>query len=89
MSDGNVYPMWRIFNAEEVSQLPVRLHYMYNAHVSAGCIEQHPKQLKEDTPIRFYVTTNQKPHINTYVPTLGEAMTLIEWAYQEHTKEQP
>jgi hypothetical protein len=89
MSDGNVYPKWRIFNAEEVSKLPVRLHYMHNEHVSAGCIEQHPEQLKEDTPIRFHVITNQKPRINTNVPTLGEAMTLIEWAYQEHTKEQP
>jgi hypothetical protein len=90
MSDGNVYPMWRIFNAEEISPpLPVRLHYMCDGSVSAGCIEQHPEKLKEDTPIRFRVITNQNPHIHTYVPTLGEAMTLIEWAYHEHTKERP
>jgi hypothetical protein len=89
MSDGNVYPKWRIFNAEEVSMLPVRLHYMRDEAVSAGCIEQHPEQLKEGTPISFRVTTNQEPLIRTYVPTLGEAMTLIEWAYHEHTKEQP
>jgi hypothetical protein len=89
MSDGNVYPKWRIFNAEEKSLWPVRLHYMHNKSVSAGLIEQHPEQLEEDTPISFRVTTYQKPHIHTYVPTLGEAMTLIEWAYHEHTREQP
>ena len=89
MSDGNVYPKWRIFDAEKESMLPVRLHYMHNKSESAGLIEQHPEQLEEDTPISFRVITNQKPRIHTYVPTLGEAMTLIEWAYHEHTKEQP
>ena len=89
MSDGNVYPMWRMFGATKQDGTPDRLHYMHNKSESAGYIEQHPEQREEDAPIRFRVATNQKPRIYTYVPTLGEAMTLIEWAYHEHTREQP
>ena len=89
MSNENVYPRWRIFESDATIRRPVRLHYMRDESVSAGFIEQNPAEPIEGDLGGFYARTNQEPHIDTHVFTLGEAMTLVEWAYHEHTKEQP